>query len=221
MKKIAIVGTAPSSRELAPYDDETWEIWSLGSNTGIIKRFNRWFELHTERVLREAGSWEGLLPSFKKFGPTLWLGHENPELPDAQIFPIDEIKRKFGTYFTSSIAYMIALAIHDGANEIGIWGVDMLGEEEYARQKACCEYFLGMAQGRGIEIVIADESPLLRHERLYAFERCELSAEIIHMRKELMEEMNKYTNGEQAARDQKNFFKGQMAMLTNIHMRFG
>lgn len=221
LRKIAIVGTAPSSCLDAPYDDESWEIWSLGCNVQMNKRFTRWFEMHTERVLREAKAWDDLLPYWQKMGDKLMVGHPSPAWPDAKKYPIDDITAKFGRYFTSSISYMLALAIHEGADVIGLWGIDMVGDEEYGNQRPCCEYFLGIARGMNIELVIADESPLLRHERLYGFERCELSAEINTMRIELKKAIKDFDLKERESRDQRLHYEGQMAMLSNIHKRFG
>src|SRR3954468_23311721 len=43
-KKVAILGTAPSSRMLAPFNDPEWQIWSCSpGNMGCIPRFDRWF----------------------------------------------------------------------------------------------------------------------------------------------------------------------------------
>ena len=43
---IAIIGKAPSSRLLAPYDDDSWSIWSLSDNHTVLPRWDEWFELH-------------------------------------------------------------------------------------------------------------------------------------------------------------------------------
>lgn len=177
-RKIAIVGTAPTSVMDAPYDDLTWEIWSLGANQIKIKRFTRWFELHTFHALECADALQQQrVDFFKKIGKDLTIGHENLLLPDAVMYPKDEIVAAFGNYFTSSIAWMLALAIYEGATEIGLWGVDMVGDCEYAYQRACCEYFLGIARGKGITVTITPHSPLLRAERMYAFEYTNFAGE--------------------------------------------
>lgn len=183
-RKIAIVGTAPSSVMDAPYDDPTWDIWSLGANQVKIKRFTRWFELHTFHALECAQALQQQrVDFFKKIGKDLTIGHENPLLPDAVMYPKDEvIKFIYGNqdnaYFTSSIAWMIALAIYEGASEIGLWGVDMVGDCEYSYQRACCEHLLGIARGRGITVNITPHSPLLRAERMYAFEYTNFAGEV-------------------------------------------
>jgi len=220
-KKIAIVGTAPSSMLDAPYDDDDWEIWTLGAGVENCKRITKLFELHTQVVLEEAHSWTGLLPHMKAKGKDLILGHPNPEVPDATPFPKDELIKKYGSYFTSSIAWMIGYAILQEPAAIGLWGIDMMGPEEYQNQRPCCEYLLGIARGMNIPVIIANESPLLRSERLYAFEHTALSAGLNTMRRELNTAIAGMAANEQKARDEKKFYEGQMAMLNSIHKRFG
>jgi hypothetical protein len=221
LKKIAIVGTAPSSCADAPYDDDSWEIWTLGANVENGKRITRLFELHTQHVLEEAGSWAGLFPYLEKHGENVILGHENSQLPNATPFPKDEIIARFGSYFTSSIAWMIGYAILQKPDCIGLWGIDMMGDEEYGQQRPCCEYLLGIARGMGIVLTMADESPVLRSERLYAFEHTALSAGLNTMRRELKTAISGMEHNERKARDERKFYEGQMAMLTAIHKRFG
>ena len=219
--KVAIVGTAPSTCHKAPYNNESWQIWSLGANAAAGARFDRWFEMHTKEVLLNCGSWEPMGKFFLEAGEKLILAHPMPEFPKAQIYPIAFIKSQFGTYFTSSIAYMIAYAIHMGAEEIGLWGIDMLDEEEYRHQRACCEYLLGIARGRGIAVYLPPESPLLRAERMYAYEYCELSAEIVTLTKEVDYMKKKTTTDMLEANHLKSYWAGQADMLKQIHRRFG
>jgi len=220
-RKIALVGTAPSSRLDAPFDDPSWEIWTLGCGVEFCKRINKLFEVHTQYVLEEANAWEGLKPHLKRFGKDVILGHANPEFPDAESYPLDRMVEKFGKYFTSSISYMLAYAIDQNPDAIGLWGIDMMGTEEYNHQRPCCEYLLGVARGMNITVVMADESPILRSERLYAFEHTALSAGINTMRKELKVALDGVTNNERKARDERKFYEGQLEMLNNIHKRFG
>ena len=219
--KVAIVGTSPSSCQKAPYANESWEIWSLGANATSIPRFTRWFEMHTQRVLRNAGAWEPIFKFLGECGDKLILGHPCHELPFAKLYPVEEIKTKFGNYFTSSIAFMIAYAIYEGAKEIGLWGIDMMSDEEYSRQRPCCEYYLGIARGMGINVVIAEESPLLRSERMYAYDYCELSAELAQMMTENQKSLESAEKAMLEANHQFSLQKGYKAALQNVHRRFG
>src|SRR5690606_31825902 len=44
-KKVAIVGGGPS-RRLAPFGDETWDVWAFSSLRLKTPRVTRWFEMH-------------------------------------------------------------------------------------------------------------------------------------------------------------------------------
>jgi predicted transcriptional regulator YdeE len=45
---LAIVGFAPTTRHLTPWDDDSYEIWGLNEeyNFDWMKRFTRWFQIH-------------------------------------------------------------------------------------------------------------------------------------------------------------------------------
>ena len=76
-------------------------------------------------------------------------------------------------YITNSISVMIAMAIMEGFKEIGIYGVDMAttaGWNEYAFQRPSCEYYVGIAQGKGIKITIPDASDLLKNRFIYGWQ---------------------------------------------------
>lgn len=77
----------------------------------------------------------------------------------------NDLKREEATtkpYFDSSIAYEIALAIHEGFKEIMVVGVDLNTQGEYVWQRSGVSYLLGLAQGRGITVVLPDNCPLLQ-----------------------------------------------------------
>jgi hypothetical protein len=70
----------------------------------------------------------------------------------------------YGDYFNSSVGFMLALAIHEGAEEIAIYGVDMRADEEYGYQRPNCEYLIGLARGKGIKVHIPDVCPLCKYQ---------------------------------------------------------
>ncbi len=170
--KIAIIGTAPSSRSLAPFGDPTWKIWacSAGNQTGI-PRVDCWFEIHSNL----------LWPEHEQFGKPYieWLNkqtfpiymQDNSLVPKALSLPKDELVAEFGRYFfTSSFSWMMAFAIKSGANEIGLWGVDMASRDEYILQRSGGHYFIQEAKRRGIKVTLPPESDLLQPPPLYGFD---------------------------------------------------
>lgn len=170
-RKIAIVGTSPSSCMDAPYSDETWEIWALGRNYQLNQRYTLWFELHDFWLLKELQMIKEQFDFIKSCGDKLIINAPHPEYPKAQIYPKDEILAKYPRrYFTSSIAWMMALAMEQNPAEIGLWGIDLCVNEEYNYQKGCVEYLVGIAEGRGIKVTIPHVSSICRASYLYGFE---------------------------------------------------
>ena len=98
----------------------------------------------------------------------LYMQEAYRDIPNAIKYPLKEVSALVGDYYNSSIAYMLALAIFEEYDKIGIWGVDMdrQGEpghaDEYRDERPNCEYLLGFAKAKGIEIYLPDECPLLK-----------------------------------------------------------
>lgn len=178
--KIAIIGSAPSSIGLAPFDDPTWAIWCCSPAVFAYvapKRSDVWFELHRWQPSEPGksgapGTKPYFSPEFALFlaqhkGP-VFMSEIQPTIPPSVLYPYADMLEKFGPYhFTSTIAWMLALAIEQGPKTIGMFGVDMAAQSEWAYQRPGCQHFLGMAAALGINIVLPPESDLMRHSTLY------------------------------------------------------
>ncbi len=160
--RIAIVGTSDSAKE-APFNSD-WQIWTIGRNHSWIPRYDKWFELHTMQQLASARTQSIFYTHLKNCGDKLYLKEPVPNLPEAKLFPKKEIIDKYGTYLTSTIAWLFVHAMDSGATEIGIWGVDMRGENEYQHQRPCMEFWIGRAIEKGIKVTIHQGSSLLKGE---------------------------------------------------------
>lgn len=179
-KQIAIVGKAPSSCMEAPFKDPSWEIWALSDLYKMLPKWDRYFELHNPkpRLKKWGDYWKWLQKEHKNEDGSLkpiYMQKQYREVPNSTPYPKDEIVGRFGSYFTNSISYMIALAIHEGATHLHLYGVDMAQQavsvkSEYAHQRPSCEYFLGLATGMGIDVAVHAKSDLLKNWKLYAFE---------------------------------------------------
>jgi hypothetical protein len=173
-KKLAIVGTAPSSLHLAPYNDPDYEIWGLNGVYGYIdvpniSNITRWFDIHFLAGIK------GLPNNYFDFHKTcpvpVYMQDVFEEVPNSVKFPLDEVLTRFPRrYFTNTVSWMLALAICEGYEDISVYGVDMSQGTEYASQRPSCEYFLGYAEGMGINIYLPQESDLLKTPFLYGFE---------------------------------------------------
>ena len=172
---VAIVGLAPSTHDDAPYDDPNWEVWGLPWDEDRWPYFDRLFEIHPLELLKkpEARRRPGYLDRLRSLTAPLFMQSRYSEIPNAIPYPVERVISELGKdYFNSSIAYLMALAITEGADRIGIWGVDMADLEsspgdpsyisEFSYQRPNLEYLIGFARGRGIFVDIPDRSPLTK-----------------------------------------------------------
>lgn len=166
-KKIAILGTCPS-RMQAPINDPTWEIWTIGPGGKNNHRWDRLFEIHGNN------SWP---PGFAQYLEELraekppkiiYTDSPMPDMPAAKPYPRDEMFYKHGRmWFSSSISYAIALAMEEGATDIGLWGIDLESGEEYISQFAGCKHFINLARLAGINLHLPAGCGLLRDPNPY------------------------------------------------------
>ena len=176
--KIAILGSAPSSLSLAPYDDKSWAMWGTSPGVfGVAPRTDVWFEIHR---FHEAEPGRNTVPTAKPWfsseytaflrnypGP-VFMSRLIPSIPNSIVYPFEAILEKYGRYFfTSSIAWMLALAIESKPKAIGLWGVDMAASEEYSYQRPGCQHFIALAQSMGIEVYLPEESDLMQPPSMY------------------------------------------------------
>lgn len=169
--KIALVGTAPSSRDLAPFNDPSWTIWACSpGNMNILPRVDAWFEVHSNLTWPEFASYGApYIEWLKKQTFPIYM-QDRSLVPNATPLPIQELVKDFGKYFfTSSFAYMIAMAIRAGAQEIALFGIDMASKDEYILQRPGGHFFMQEAAKRGIRVSIPYESDLAQAPALYGY----------------------------------------------------
>lgn len=180
-KKVALIGFADSWKQ-APWSDESIEMWALNEFWKYAPRWNRWFELHdgdalgaTVRDLSEGEQKRHLdwLAKAHGEGKPIYMQPQfcDGRFPNATPYPLETMIARFGRYFTSSIGYMLALAISEGYTWIGMYGIDLASDVEYPYQRPNTEYLVGLARGMGITVVVAEGSALLKSSFLYGYEK--------------------------------------------------
>lgn len=183
-RKIAIVGAGPSRRR-APFRDPSWEIWTFSSLRAPYPRVTRFFELHSLTDLRQQlatrkwrrRTFRGQLRFMRRLGCPVYMARVHPDIPTSVVFPIDDVLEQFGRIFTSTVSYLIALALIEGCDTIGLWGIDVK-RKEYIKQKAAIKYLLSLAKKRGIKVIFARGTAMripknarrVRTRVLYAYE---------------------------------------------------
>ncbi len=198
--KVAIVGFADSWNQAPFQNPEfeIWGLNSLFEI--IPPGFSLWFETHDKKMWennKEIGL--GLTRAGKPYKEalaslpcTVLMVDKYPDIPNSMRFPLEEMITKFNPmrntkewkeydfkgskelewngYYSNSISYMISLAIDWAYEEIHIYGVDMATSTEYATQRSSCEYYIGVAAGRGIKVYIPPQSDLLKIRFNYGWE---------------------------------------------------
>lgn len=198
VRKVAIVGFSETTRGMAPFEDRTWEIWSLGSMARQCPRITRAFEFHNEAELRRVhkATYDDFIGWYaaqaEREPGSVIVSHLGPLAgrPGVERFPLIEITRSIfgvhgearvrdalahggalpGVLWTNSIAYMMALALYEGVSHVGLFGVDMAHQIEYVEQRHGVTLLLGMLMGRGIHVHIPPQSALLWSDHVYGYQ---------------------------------------------------
>jgi hypothetical protein len=170
--KVCIVGFTHHREIAATLDRDEWEIWGLNELYRYMppNLFDRWFEIHGREYLEKDEDGEKHVDDLKKFPIPVYMQHVHEDIPCSVKFPVDEMCDSLGSsYFTNCPAYMLAFAILMGFETIWVVGVDMAQESEYYTQRTCMEYWLGRAQGAGIDTWVPENSDLLKSVGLYGY----------------------------------------------------
>lgn len=173
MRKIAIVGFAPSSREEVKNLPDDVEIWGMNDAHSFLENASRWFQIHEQDMIDGTGDNAAKLRLTMGSGDhwkwlteteiEVYMIETHPDIPASVRYPIEDVWpwKDIPPYLTSSVAYMLALAVAGDVNEIHLYGVDLSMCIEYHEQKACVEFWIGIAMERGIKVHWPDSSGLL------------------------------------------------------------
>ena len=173
IRKIAVCGSAVSSAQLAPFHDPEWEIWSCSPANKHMPRVDVWFELHNPDVKAQEGLGEWM--DWLKTKPVVYMQRAYEGYPGARQYPLSAIVQKWGPFWwTSQLAFMLALAIEQNPTHIGLFGVDMAANSEYNQQRLACQYFLQHIVNRDdMQLMVPPESDIMEPAPMYGY--CESS----------------------------------------------
>jgi hypothetical protein len=173
-KKVALVGFATNTLHLVPWNDPEFEIWGL--NQGYLhchRRADRWFEMHQAEATADVRDpdylkWLGAVRDFP-----IYMIQTNREIPCSVRYPIEAAIDFAGPrkrdYFTSSPAFMLALAGMEGFESVHLYGINLAIGEEYFYERPCAEYWIGFLEGRGVDVYVPSASALLKQYRRYGY----------------------------------------------------
>jgi len=235
---IAIVGMAGSSAKEANGQPENVEIWGSGTSYAVLtKKPTRWFETHSPAAWRGPGA--SLRAGLRDPGRYGWLQRADfpiymlekyDDVPTSIPYPAEDMANEtfpwwwvhyqgenerweLEPYLTSGPAWALAMAVHERPDEIRIFGIDMVGDGEYAHQRACLELYIGQARGMGIKVTIPAVSPLGK-DPLYGGPREFTQATLEQYRTSLVNERDRVTASY-------NFLNGQISATDYWLQAFG
>jgi hypothetical protein len=141
----------------------------MGSTRVWITQMDRFFEVHTrEHLQRRAGmAYFNHLQWMQEFDGSVYMLEVDPNIPNATAIPVETLTEKFfpfgeHPYFTSTVSYMLAMAIMEEPDEIKLFGIDFSTKEERTHQRQGTEYFIGWAAGAGIKVTVPATSPIMK-----------------------------------------------------------
>ena len=214
MRKLAIVGTHPRTRDQAPFDDPDYEIWVFNEapQQDWVRRWDACFQLHKREVYTSENNfvrrdhWQWLQQSH---GKPIYLQDFDPLVPDGVKYPLDEIIETVPgadyRWFKSSPAYALALALYVGYTTIALYGLDMSSNTEYGYQLPNFQYWIGVAKGAGVTVknysneqyftgtLYAYEGEVQIPRQLFDDRVILLERQVKHAKWELEKAVNRYT----------------------------
>jgi len=168
-RKIAIIGKGGTSA-FTPWRDESWEIW--GMPWIECPRVTRLFEIHhidlCEKEIAAGAKWyadrEAWAAKARELYPDIPT-YCHPTMahffPKPVIYPFDEVIKFLPIpYLETTISYEIALALMEGVEELGLFGIHMQGHREFEWQRPSVTYLVGLAHGMGVKVILPAGTPL-------------------------------------------------------------
>ena len=157
---VAIVGSHRGTALKFDFSREDCDIWIFNEalHADWVKRADVVFQMHKPVIWRsitnrnDPGHYEWLQ---NQTGCTVYMIDKFEDVPMSVKFPFDEIMEKYPNiekYFTSSVAYALALAVYQGYKKMEVYGVEMATQSEYGHQRVGVAYWLGFAAGQGVDV---------------------------------------------------------------------
>ncbi len=182
--KVAIIGGVSQERFFAG-QREGWNVWGLNAiRPPWVRKWSKMFNLHRFKHLeRDCPQYVDVDTAWSKRNPEVPMvvidRWPNSRLANMVLFPREKLRilPRGGVYHAGSFDMMVAYAILLRAEEIAIHGVRLTNETgEPISARACLEYWIGVAEGRGIKVTTAGDCDMfaqfhyVRSQTVYGFD---------------------------------------------------
>ena len=214
--KIAVMGSAPSSRKLAPFNDLNWEIWCCSPPNYDLPRVDTWFEIHDlDRKLNDPRN--APFAQHVANHPQVYVYKQDPRIKNGIVFPWEKYAAKYPWFALSSqVGWMLAHAIEQKPEKIGLWGVDMSAESEYGHQRSGCQFFFWyMKKFTNIELFLPPQCDVGQPPALYGVkEHWPQYAKYQSRKKELTDRVAKAESAIENATREADILRGALDDIT-------
>ena len=168
-----LIYAAGYGRHEAPLDEPGWVVWALNlipplDSHGRV-RADAWWDIH-QRVAQTKNDLRWLQQCPLPIYTTRDLLDVSPL---AVRYPHQRVEKAFGgPYFACTFAYQIALALLEGFEEIGLYGVDLCHgtTRERTVEWANTSWWMGYAEAKGVVFHLPTLSRMGRHRYRYGLE---------------------------------------------------
>jgi len=169
MKTVAIVGNG-RSRTSAPHDDPGRDIWTMNNHAMLWqRRTTAVFEMHpdalvTDRYDQEYKDWLRQPHPFP-----IYMHKAQAAIPASVDYPFHEIhysqfvtkgERTIQHFYTTTVPYMLALALNHAYRRVELYGVDLDHEERQAHRDSVF-FWMGILGAYGVDIYMPDNCALM------------------------------------------------------------
>ena len=158
MKTVVLVGSYEG------YKGPEKEIWGVNRAYTKTPQLSRVYFFDPLWRLQKFGH-KDFIEHINAMEVPVWTKRHYDEIPLSEAYPVRAVEDHFGlpeSNFTSTTAYMVAHAIYEGFDRIIFHKMLMSpGSIEYYCQKACLDFWCGIAIGRGCQVVKDPQSFLM------------------------------------------------------------
>ena len=166
--RVAIVGSG-YTRDLCPFQDRDLEVWGINEGYLNMPRWDKWFQIHSWDEIENNRKDPEHLAKLQAMKCPIYMQQHHDQIPNSVEYPLNEMLEEFGEIFSSTLDYMMAMAIMGGYKEIELYGIELVSNTEYTVQRPTFYYFMAVAKERGIKVVIPEQSKL-KKPIVYAFQ---------------------------------------------------
>lgn len=189
-KHVAILGLGPSVDQYldlvkrqggrSKFCDEVWAINALGNvfDCDLVFHMDDVRIQEIRAAAAPASNIAAMLKWIKTSKVPVVTSRTHPDYPALVDYPLEDVLNHLGhDYFNNTASYAVAFAIHIGATEISLFGMDFTYANTHHAEKgrACVEFWCGQAHARGIKIHLPKDTSLMdanttRAARLYGYD---------------------------------------------------